>query len=107
MRAGQFNSRVLLQRPVTTRNPTNGAVITSWVDVASTWADIRFQTGAEALRAAEPISASKASIRMRFREDIDAGCRVVHNTTIFNILAVNPHGREYLDLPCETGANNG
>lgn len=109
MRIGTLNRRVTLERPVEGRDPDTGAIARTWQAVEVVWASVRMQTGAEALRASEVVSSAKASIRLRFREDVDATWRVVYAGTKFNILAVQPDlvGRQYVDLACETGANNG
>lgn len=109
MKAGPLNARVLLQRLVETPTGTGGTT-QAWVDIAQVWAHLRHQSGIEVVRSASvPVSVVKASIRIRFREDIDATCRVVYGSTIYSILAVIPDGvgREYVDLVCETGENNG
>lgn len=40
---------------------------------------------------------------IRYRAGINAGMRVVHNLTAYEILAVQPDvgGREYVDLVCQ------
>lgn len=105
--AGSLDKRISLERLVEVVNPATGARTKTWVEFGKVWANIRFQSGAETLRADTPVSAAKASIRIWHRNDFDASCRVVHKTTIFDILAVLPHGTEYMDLACQTGANNG
>lgn len=109
MRIGTLNRRVLLQRLVETPTGTGGTT-QAWVDIAQVWAHLRHQSGMEVVRsAAVPVSVVKASIRIRFREDIDATCRALYGGTIYSILAVihDSVGREYVDLVCETGQNNG
>lgn len=77
--------------------------ITAWTTVAEPWADIRTTGGLEAIKAGAVTSTVKASIRIRFRSGINAGMRVVHGETIYNILAVLPElqQRVYMDLVCE------
>jgi SPP1 family predicted phage head-tail adaptor len=48
----------------------------AWSDVATVWADVRFQSGAEVVRANADVSLKRASIRVRARKDVDAGWRV-------------------------------
>lgn len=111
--AGTLNRRVSLQRSVMAQNQETEALEQTWVEVSKVWADIRFLNGLEVVKAATPVSVAKASIRIRFREDIDSSWRVTHTangkTTIYNITAILPdqQGREYLDLAVETGGNNG
>lgn len=53
-----------------------GQPVTDWVDVATIWGDVRFQSGAEVLRANTDVAVKRASIRIRTRKDIDASLRV-------------------------------
>jgi len=94
---------------VETQDTDTGAVAKTWQDVATVWANVRYLNGIETLKADTTISATKVSIRIRFREDVVAKWRVVCALTNFNILAVLPdaQGQEYVDLACDTGANDG
>ena len=105
--AAKLNSRVSIQRLVETPTGTGGTTV-SWSDVAEVWADVRFVNGLEAIKSEFPVSIAKVSIRVRWRADVDATCRVVSGSTIFDVKAVltDSHHR-YVDLVCETGANNG
>lgn len=108
MRIGPLNRRVLLQRRVETPSGTGGSTV-AWEDISSIWANIKHQSGAEVNRSDVPVSVVKASIRIRFREDLDATCRVIHGASIYDIKAVieDEIGREYVDLVCQKGGNNG
>lgn len=108
MLIGTLKNRVSLQRLVEVRDTATGALSKTWPEVAQVWADIRYQNGAETLRSDTAISAARASIRIRRRDDVTAKWRVVYRTTVFNILAVLPdeQSRDHLDLACETGATD-
>lgn len=109
MRIGALDRRVVLQRKDETRDPVTGAVRVQWVDVQAVWAHLRYLNGVEMLKADTVVSSAKVSIRIRHREDVGAAWRVVYGGQYFDILAVLPdgQGREYVDLACATGANNG
>ena len=102
MQAGRLNRRCALQSPGTATDEI-GQPIPGWTDVATLWADIRMKSGLEAIKAGAPVSTVQASIRVRYRAGINAGMRVVHNLTAYEILAVQPDvgGREYVDLVCQ------
>ena len=102
MDAGQFNRRVLIQRPTTTQDAI-GQPIPGWADVASCWASIKHASGMATIRAGAESSTVKASIRIRYRTDIDASMRVVHGATVYQIKARMPDSaaREFVDLVCE------
>lgn len=111
--AGTLNRRVSLQRLVASQDQTTEAQVQTWVEVAKVWANVRYLNGVETVKAAAPVSIAKASIRIRFRDDIEDSWRVVYTskgkTTFFNITAIlaDLQGREYVDLAVESGANNG
>ena len=71
----RLNRRIKLQRRVETQTGTGGTAI-AWVDIAPVWANIRHPAGMETVRSEFPVSVVKTSIRIRFREDLDATCRV-------------------------------
>lgn len=102
MQAGRLNRRCVLQTPGTAQDEL-GQPIPGWTDVATVWADIRMKSGMEAIKAGAPVSVVQASIRVRYRAGINAGMRIVHNLTAYNITAVQPDvgGREFVDLVAE------
>lgn len=101
LRAGQLCDRITIQR----RLPGGGLGQPSntWEDVAQVWANIRFGSGAEAIRAGQVASKAQASIRIRWRTDIKADMRAVCAGVEYAIKAVLPDRlrREYVDLVCE------
>lgn len=56
-----------------------------WAIVSEVWADVKFQSGAEVMRAGAETSIVKASIRIRARPDIVAGMRAVYGAWAFDI----------------------
>lgn len=102
MQAGRLNRRCVIQAPGTAQDEL-GQPIPGWTDVATVWADIRMNSGLEAIKAGAPVSVVAASIRIRYRAGVNAGMRVVHNLVAYEIKAVMPDaaGREFLDLACE------
>jgi len=102
MKAGQFSSLVTVQQRASGQDPAGQPLIT-WEKVASVWANIRHRSGLEAIKADADTSIVKASIRIRYRDGINAGMRVLHGATIYDIKAVLPDvaKKEHLDLICE------
>lgn len=100
MNAGKLNRRVTIEQRSSTVDAI-GQPVETWTTVATVWADIRFQRGLESLRADSTTSIARASVRIRYRAGINAGMRVVQGSTTFNIIAVLPQGREWIDLSCE------
>lgn len=102
MQAGRLNRRCVLQTPGTAQDEL-GQPIPGWTDVASVWADIRMKSGLESIKAGAPVSVVQASVRIRYRDGVTAGMRLVHNLVAYEIKAKLPDvsGREFLDLVCE------
>lgn len=100
-RAGSLRDCITIQR----RKPGGalGQPSNTWEDVAKVWANIRFGSGSETIRAGQVASKVQASIRIRWRTDIKADMRVISVGVEYGIKAVLPERqrREYVDLACE------
>lgn len=103
MLAVKLNKRITIQKMGPDQDEIGQPIPADWVDVVTVWADIRHQSGMEAVKADAPVSVVKASIRIRYREGINAGMRVLHGSTAYNITAVLPDvaKKEHVDLVCE------
>lgn len=117
MRAGDINRRVRVERREQGQDDL-GQPIDVWAEVATVWCNVRMLTGKETLTSNSDVANAIASIRVRYRTDIDNGMRAVLlkfvdgepvEDIIFNILAPLPNvaSREYTDLACSAFANNG
>lgn len=112
MRIGPLNRQVSLQQKQEAPTGTGGSTI-GWVEIATVWANVRMLSGMETAKSDFPVSVAKASIRIRWREDIDPTWRVVYVSNgkmlTFDVKAVLPDlvGREYVDLSVEVGQNDG
>ena len=102
LRAGDLCSQIVIQAPSTTQDEIGQPVLV-WTDFASVWADIRMKSGLETIKAGAVTSTVQASIRIRYRTDLTAGMRAVHNGVIYNITSVMPDvsRRVYTDLAVE------
>lgn len=113
MKAGNLNRRITIQSRTASVDAAGQPVLT-WADVVSVWADIRGATGMGSIRQSEPrdgvaVEMSSYSIRIRYRTGIDAGMRVVCGSEVFDVKQVRMDiaGREWTDLVCELGGNDG
>lgn len=99
---GSLNSLVRIQAQSTAQDAL-GQPLLVWADVATVWADVRMPNGMQSIKADASVSVAVASIRIRFRTGLDAGMRVLHGTTVYQINAVLPDvaGREFVDLVCQ------
>jgi SPP1 family predicted phage head-tail adaptor len=105
MDARALNRMVTLQAPPTGQDAI-GQPTGDWTELVSVWANVRYLSGTEMLKADSPSSVAKASIRIRRRADVTAAMRVVLGATVFQILAVLPDERDkqFCDLACEVVA---
>ena len=99
MNIGRLNKRITIQEQSSSYDAA-GQPVESWSDFATVWADIKYNSGKETIKADAMASTAKASIRIRYKQGINAGMRVVYQTTTYEILAVLPHVAEkrYLDM---------
>lgn len=102
MHSESLRDRITLQRRDVGQDAI-GQPVETWIDVGKVWANIRHPSGLEVSRADVPVSIVKASVRIRYRADCDAGMRLQHKTTIYNVVAVLPDEvrKDYVDLVCE------
>lgn len=102
MNAGQLNRKITIQA-LDTGVDAIGQPVNSWTTFAETWANIRFLNGVESVKADAEVSVSKASIRIRYRQDVTNAMRVVGNGITYQIKAVFPDEakRDHVDLVCE------
>lgn len=102
--AGRLNKRVTLQAPETGVDAI-GQPLSGWTDVATVWADVRYLSGTEALKANAVTALTAASVRIRYRSGVHAGMRLILGSRVLNIKAILPGLRnEYIDLVCEVVA---
>lgn len=97
-----LNQRITLLRRATGVDSLNQPIDT-WAALPDLFADVRFQSGMETLRAGAEVSVLRASIRVRARADIDSGMRARYLNTDFDIKAVVPDSadRRFMFLICE------
>lgn len=101
MPAGKLKDRVtLLQRQ--SGQDALGQPSTAWVDVASLWAEVRFVSGIETIKAGRETSTSRASVRIRNTNGIVRQMRVQLGVVDYEIVDIIPDPkRAYLTLICE------
>ena len=102
MQAGTLNSRIKLQT-ISGSTDALGQPVQTWTDTATLWANIKHLNGSQAIKAGADTSIVKASIRIRRRFGVNAGMRVVHGSTVYQIDAVlhDESDKQYTDLVCK------
>jgi SPP1 family predicted phage head-tail adaptor len=97
-----MNHRITLLRRAITRDAA-GQPTEDWADVATIWADVRFQTGAEVLRANAEVAIKRASIRIRARADVNEAMRVRYQGGEYEVKSALPdNDRSFMFLVAES-----
>ena len=91
MRGGQLRRRIQIQAPVTTTD-AEGTESVTWGLVASTWAEVDWQTGRERLEAEQLVDPRTVQVTIRNRPSvaITAAMRLTYGTRVFEIASVIP-----------------
>ena len=98
MRAGQLKHRITLLAYVATGRDSMGQPTKGWEEKPPIWADVRFISGREFVRADKETSEATASIRIRARP-VTTAMRVRYKGVLYDIRAVLPAtSGEYIDL---------
>ena len=104
MGAGKLNHRITLSG-LSTGTDDLGQPLHSWVDFATIWADVRFVSGIETIKAVREISTSRASVRIRRRANVSRQMRARIDGVEYDILDIIPSAdRAWLTLICEVAA---
>jgi len=109
--AGSLNRQVSLQVSANVHDGA-GQPIKVWSTIAQVWANVKSQTGMGVVTGEQngvATSVTRYSFRIRYRQGIDAGMRVLMGGVPYDITSVqmDEAGREWTDLVCNRGANNG
>lgn len=109
-RAGRLKHRIKIQRQSESQNPETGAIIVTWVDVGTVWAEIAPISAREFTASDTEFSKVTTRITIRYRSDVDAKMRVIHTVDgverLYNIEGVlydKESGLEHITLPCSVG----
>lgn len=108
--AGRLRHRVLIQNPVESQDPRSGASITTWIDLATVFAEVVPASVREFVAAQAIDSEVTVRITIRHRAGVTDKSRVIHRRQIYNVhgvLADPVSGLEYMTLPCSEGINDG
>ncbi|WP_082524739.1 phage head closure protein [Pseudorhodoferax sp. Leaf274] len=103
MDSGSLNKRIQIEKRGPAVDDWGQPAPESWVPHIKLWANIQHLNGVQTIKADAPTSVLRASIRIRYRTDIDADMRVVFKGKVYDIKAAVPDEvkREHVDLVCE------
>lgn len=111
MRPGELRHRISIEAQTQTQDPSTGAISSSWSPVV---VDLPAHVTPVSVREFIASQAGQAEIVarivIRYRPDIDATMRVLHDGQVYDIQGVLPDpktGREYLTLPVSSGVGDG
>ncbi|CAB3838379.1 hypothetical protein LMG26686_01319 [Achromobacter mucicolens] len=99
MKAGPLRNKVQILRQEKVR-AGGGQVVGQWVEHAKVWANFQRLTGLGAIKAESEVALIKASVRIRYRDDINDTMRVQHGGIFYDVKAVLPDvvHRKHVDL---------
>ena len=117
MRAGALNRRVRIDYRGPSQDDLGQPVESQWQPLVIVWANILMSTGKRVASSDTNVGTATASIRVRFRTDVEVGMRAVSliyvngqpvDQQIFDILQPLPDfaARDYTDLVCSTVTTN-
>lgn len=99
-----MNDKVTLLKRIADQDAA-GQPVESWDPVGpDRWANVKWQSGVEVMRANTDVSIVKCSIRIRVTKDADASMRARHKGVVYDIRAVMPDSsdRGFIFLVCES-----
>lgn len=103
MKSGDLKHYVTLQQPTAGAADTYGETTDAWAAVAKVWAHVAPLQGREAVYAAQINPQTTHKITIRYRSDIAATWRILHDGRYFHLTAPPRNvgeGREWLELDC-------
>lgn len=102
MDVGKLDKRITIEERTTERDKS-GAPKDVWQKVKTVWANVRFERGMEAIRNGKDTAVKRASVRIRKRDGINEGMRIVYAKQAYQIHSILPvdDGRTFIDLVVE------
>lgn len=103
MQAGRLGSLVTIQKRTSPADSWGAPLPEGWEEHCSVWANVKHLSGAESIKADADVSTVRASVRIRFRTDVNAGMRVLIGGAVYLIDAVltDMAQRKHVDLVCK------
>lgn len=106
MRAGKLRHHITIQHQSLAQDPNTGAMVHEWAELTKTFASIEPLSARDFIAASAVQSEVIARIVIRYRDDVEAGMRILHRGKVYTIkgvLADTDSGLEYLTLPVGEG----
>ena len=101
MPAGKLNHRIQLLARVAGQDAL-GQPIEVWQTVAEAWADVRFVSGIETIKAGRETSTGRVSVQIRRRDGVSDAMRMMLGADVYQVADVVPdRSGAYQTLICE------
>jgi SPP1 family predicted phage head-tail adaptor len=102
LQAGKLRHRIQIVKPDGVQDTMGGVPQNEMSIIANVWADIQTLTGRDMLVSDQFMSEVNIQVTIRWRNDVDASCRIWFNGKTFQVTAVmNPDQRtKMLVLNC-------
>ena len=99
MKAGDLKHRITLERPITTTD-SRGNRRTVWEAIATCWASMADVSGRDFYAAQAYQAQDTVTFGIRWRDNLDKECRVVHGGQHYQIEQINHLGykRDFIHL---------
>ena len=102
MRAGPLRHLCMLRGLIESKDELNQPV-KGWADIGKVWAEIKAPSGRMYEAASQMQAQINAEINIRYRKDVVAGQRLIHDGITYEIIAPLPtNQRDMLKLMCKT-----
>jgi len=85
-----LDTRVRFERKSIVQDSTYGTEIITWVPVCHVWVEMQdvlpTRQQAEMVRQVVQVATMRSRVRMRYRSDIDASCRMLLGSSVYQIV---------------------
>jgi SPP1 family predicted phage head-tail adaptor len=100
LEAGTLDKRVTLLRPTYAEFEDE---ITGYESISDVWANVKVEAGREQSEAGRLVVTAPVTVTIRFRDDVDARCRVADGSHTYRIVGIADPARRkaQLVLSCE------
>lgn len=110
VKAGRLRHRITIQEQQQTQDPETGAIIVTWVTIATVWGSVEPLSVREFIQSQATQSEVTARITIRYRAGLNASMRFVHRGIVYNPAGMLPDaesGIEHITIPVKQGVNDG
>lgn len=92
MRAGELDSKIVIQEKNVSRDDF-GAEIITWGIFASVWAGVKYNVGKKPLVDGQPLASVPIQFRIRYIDGVKTEMRISFGGNFYDITSINQFGR--------------